>query len=71
LIVEARRITTIFRFADKADRRTEYRRVLNSTGDVYYFQDGRSISEYSYDQGTMLAREAALEKDREYVSLQQ
>jgi len=71
LIVEARRITTIYRFADKADRRTEYRRVLNSTGDVYYFQDGRSISEYSYDQGTMLAREAALEKDREHISLQQ
>ncbi|MEX1132951.1 MAG: hypothetical protein WEC15_06985 [Flavobacteriales bacterium] len=59
LIVEERSLTTIIRFADKDERRTEYRRVLYSSGAAYYFHDGRSISEYSYDQGTAVVRQVA------------
>lgn len=60
LIVEERRITTIFLFTDKAMRSTEFRRVLHHNGAVYYFQDNRSISEYTYDQATRSMKEMAV-----------
>jgi hypothetical protein len=52
LIVEERRVTTIIRLTDETERSTEYRRVLHGSGAKYFFQDGRSISEYTYDKGT-------------------
>jgi hypothetical protein len=71
LIVEERRITTVIRFADQDDRSTEYRRVLHSSGAAYYFHDGRSITQHSYDQATHHARNAAIRADGEHRSLQQ
>jgi hypothetical protein len=57
LVVEPRRLTTIIRCADHAQRPTEYRRVLHYSGAAYYFQDGRSISAHTYEQGTAHVRE--------------
>ena len=60
LLVEARRITTIIRIRNGAAHSTEYRRVLYTTGAAYFFQDGRSISAYTYTLGKALALDIAM-----------
>jgi len=70
LIVEERRLTTVIRLTDEEYRSTEYRRVLHSSGAAYYFQDGRSISEHSYRQGTEMVRDLAITAENDAHSLQ-
>jgi len=70
LIVEERRLTTVIRLTNEEHRSTEYRRVLHSSGAAYYFQDGRSISEHSYRQGTELVRNISVTAENDAHSLQ-
>lgn len=59
VVVEPQRITTIIRIHHITQHSTEFRRVVHRFGGVYYFQDGRSISAHSYDQGTLHTRAMA------------
>lgn len=69
LIVEEQRVTTIIRITHKDERVTEYRRVLHGSGAIYYFQNGRSISGYSYDTATERMMKVGGNMEREALDL--
>jgi hypothetical protein len=50
LIVERLRVTTIVRIVQDGDS-SEYRRVAHAYGAVFYFKDGVSCDQWTYDQG--------------------
>ncbi len=52
LVVEQLRVTRIVRYLHK-DKVTEFRRVTSKYGPVYYFKDGESCTQRTYEQGVM------------------
>lgn len=52
LIVEKRRVIKIVRIRS-GDNTTEYRRVQHQFGQVFYFKNGESCTQWLYDQETM------------------
>jgi hypothetical protein len=69
LIVEEHRVTTIIRLTNETDRSTEYRRVLHASGAMYFFLDGRSISEYTYEKGIDLTKQVNGAMEHEALEL--